>query len=201
MTKISKIVAGVSTLGVLGLVALPVATYAANTESTNVIVTVGATLSIANPTTDKTPEWGPTTFPYTTDAATAGNETLKAETNSAGGLNVKAHTSTVDGSLTNSTNTAIGSYASDPTSVGSGGPITNGSGASLSADQWGVKFGDAYSSASNYYALTSSPVQITQFNTTLPGSITKHAYYDINVTSSVPAGTWKTIVTYTVANN
>lgn len=126
-------------------------------------------------------------------------EKLSASTNSAGGLSIKAKTSTTDGSLTK--------LANNQNAV-SGGPIKaiTVDGTTPNNNNWGIKFANDGATATNEESLLNKYVGLTGTEktiakTTTAGTQALTASYTASVNNTVAAGTYKTTVTYTVAKN
>lgn len=126
-------------------------------------------------------------------------ENLSASTNSGAGLSIKAKTSTTDGSLTKLT---------DNQNAASGGPIKALAvdGTTPNNNNWGIKFDDNSSTATNQESLLGKYVGLNSTDkviakSTSAGTSSIKASYTASVNNTVAAGAYKTTVTYTVAKN
>jgi len=176
---------------VIGLAGLPLMANAATTDTTIVNVDIADTLSITSTESEVTINLTPMDSTQVSSTAT---ETITGNTNNPGGFKITAKTATTDGSLSTDGTTAAGPIAK------------TANGASLSANSWGAKFAAGSGAATagatatgNYIGLTGTDTAIA--NTTSVGDKAFTVTYGASANTAVPAGTYKTTVTYTIANN
>ena len=180
-----------SVLVAVGLVGLPINTASAATNDTTVVnVTLTGSLSITSNQTAVTISLTPVDTTQTSGTAT---ETITGTSNNGTGFNITAATATTDGSLTVS-------------GTGTDGPIAmTAAGATLSNNSWGAKYASGTGNATagtvangSYIPLSSTGVIVA--DTTNAGDRAFTATYGASANTNISAGTYKTTVTYTIAN-
>lgn len=176
MSKITKTIAALGVVAGLGVAALPLASYAANTQNIVVEAEIGSVLSVDTPTV-ATVELAPTNGA----AAKEGSSSVTVNTNNLNGftLNIKDSDS----------NTGL---------TGTGGTIAAGTVLDGTESAWAYKGGDT----SAYTAITTSDValKVTDAPTTADGEAVEITF-GVAADEDQAAGTYTGGVTVTAVAN
>ncbi|MDR0591239.1 MAG: hypothetical protein LBG75_01615 [Candidatus Nomurabacteria bacterium] len=207
MAKITKVIAGVSVLGMLGVAALPLSSYAVTTGTTTVNVEVGSQCGIGEGSTTggaATVDIGPlSSTNQSGENSTAGAASpISVTCNNATGWSLTEQMNTGEDQILN-----IGGLTASTTGFGpwTGGTAVTG----FAANTWGAKYAAGGSSGAGSYTVVTaaqtyhavpangSPTNVaTASNATSNSTVTQT--FGANTNGSLGAGTYTGIVLYTL---
>lgn len=196
MTKISKIVAAASALGMLGIAALPVAGYAVDNITTTVAVTIGAECLIGAGSDNESGEDLSLNLSVGTPSGEdAAGASIDVVCNSAWTLTEAAADTTLK------LETTPGNY------TGTSGFNTWTTGTTptdFTDNTWSMKYSGASGATvpagmQAYHAVSTTPTTIASGNATAKSSITQT--FGAKTNGSVAGGTYGTVMTYTLSGS
>jgi len=202
ISKITKIVACAGVVGMVGVAALPLASYAAtNTADTKVQVTIGETCIIGDSATDTTNVASPllqlslsaaTPSGETSSTGTAGNGHIGITCNSTSGWML---TQAVDHANLTLGGASGGAVGFTPWSAGT-------TAATFAANTWGMKYaGNAVTTASTaFHAPSVNTTVATVLDSSIPASTITQTF-GAKTDGTLGQGTYSAIITYTLSPN
>ena len=176
MSKITKTIAALGVVAGLGVAALPLASYAADTQNIAVEAEIGATISVETPSA-ATVEIAPTNGA----AATEGSSSVTVKTNNLNGFKLNIKDSDSETGLT-----------------GTGGTIAAGTTLDGSVSAWAYKGGDV----ADYTAITTADVALkTTSAPTAAAGETVEITFAVAADANQTSGTYTGGVTVTAVTN